>query len=62
MRRNMSRRRLPKAKQTPSVYEHLGDIYYKMNNRDAAIEQWNMALQLDHENSSLRAKITRGSL
>ena len=45
-----------------TVYEHLGDIYFKMNNRDAAIEQWNMALQLDHDNSSLRAKITRGSL
>ncbi|MGA9118162.1 MAG: tetratricopeptide repeat protein [Bacteroidota bacterium] len=47
---------------SPVVYEHLGDIYYRMNNRDAAIEQWNLALQLDHNNSALRAKITRGSL
>jgi tetratricopeptide (TPR) repeat protein len=47
---------------SPVVYEHLGDIYFKLNNRDAAIEQWNMALQLDHSNSALRAKITRGSL
>lgn len=53
---------IAKGEANAVVYEHLGDIYFKMNNRDAAIEQWNMALQLDHENSTLRDKITRGSL
>ncbi len=53
---------IAKGEANATVYEHLGDIYYKMNNRNAAIEQWNLALQLDHDNSSLRAKITRGSL
>lgn len=53
---------IAKGEANAVVYEHLGDIYFKMNNRDAAIEQWNMALQLDHDNSTLRAKITRGSL
>jgi tetratricopeptide (TPR) repeat protein len=44
------------------VYEHLGDIYYKLNQRDLAIEQWNLALKLDAGNAALRDKIARGSL
>jgi pentatricopeptide repeat protein len=44
------------------VYEHLGDIYFRMNQRDLAIEHWNMALKLDEQNSQLRDKIARGSL
>jgi tetratricopeptide (TPR) repeat protein len=44
------------------VYEHLGDIYYRMNQKDLAIEHWNMALKLDEQNAQLRDKIARGSL
>jgi len=44
------------------VYEHLGDIYYKLNQKDLALEQWNLALKLDAGNAALRDKITRGSL
>lgn len=44
------------------VYEHLGDIYFKMNQKDLALEQWNLALKLDAGNASLRDKIARGSL
>jgi len=44
------------------VYEHLGDIYYRMNQKDLAMEQWQMALKLDEANSALRDKIARGSL
>ncbi len=44
------------------VYEHLGDIYYKLNQKDLAIEQWNLALKLDTGNTALRDKIARGSL
>ncbi len=43
------------------VYEHLGDIYYKMNNKEGAIEQWKLALHLDSGNSALREKISRES-
>jgi tetratricopeptide (TPR) repeat protein len=44
------------------VYEHLGDIYYKLNQKDLALEQWNLALKLDAGNTALRDKIARGSL
>jgi predicted negative regulator of RcsB-dependent stress response len=44
------------------VYEHLGDIYFSMNQKDLAIEQWNLALKLDTGNTVLRDKIARGSL
>jgi Tfp pilus assembly protein PilF len=44
------------------VYEHLGDIYFKLDQKDLAIEQWNLALKLDANNTTLRDKIARGSL
>jgi len=44
------------------VYEHLGDIYFRLNQTDLAIEHWNMALKLDENNAALRDKIARGSL
>jgi tetratricopeptide (TPR) repeat protein len=44
------------------VYEHLGDIYYRLNQKDLALEQWNLALKLDAGNAALRDKIARGSL
>lgn len=44
------------------VYEHLGDIYFMLNQKDLAIEQWNLALRLDAGNAALRDKIARGSL
>lgn len=44
------------------VYEHLGDIYFKLNQKDLAIEQWTLALKLDAGNEMLRDKIARGSL
>jgi tetratricopeptide (TPR) repeat protein len=44
------------------VYEHLGDIYYKQNEVERAMEQWNIALKMDESNASLRGKISRGSL
>jgi tetratricopeptide (TPR) repeat protein len=47
---------------SPVVYEHLGDIYYRMNDRERALEQWNIALKLDENNASLREKIARGTL
>jgi len=44
------------------VHEHLGDIYFKLNDTDRALEHWNAALKLDENNSTLRDKITRRSL
>jgi tetratricopeptide (TPR) repeat protein len=56
------RRAIAKGDASAVVYEHLGDIYYKMNDKKGALEQWNIALQLDGNNSALRDKISRGSL
>jgi hypothetical protein len=33
-----------------------------MNDKKAALEQWNIALHLDSENRQLREKVLRGSL
>ena len=44
------------------VYEHMGDIYYMMNDKERAVEQWNIALKLDEGNTTLREKIVRGTL
>ena len=44
------------------VHEHMGDIYFKLNDTDRALEHWNAALKLDESNSLLRDKITRRSL
>ncbi|HMK38883.1 MAG TPA: tetratricopeptide repeat protein, partial [Bacteroidota bacterium] len=44
------------------VHEHMGDIYFKLNDTDRALEHWNAALKLDENNSTLRDKITRRSL
>ena len=44
------------------VHEHMGDIYFKLNDTDRALEHWNAALKLDENNTTLRDKITRRSL
>jgi len=56
------KRAIEKGEVSAVVYEHLGDIYYKMDNKKEALEQWNIALQLDEKNKELRDKILRGSL
>ncbi len=44
------------------VHEHLGDIYFKLNKKQEALEQWNAALKLDENNAGLKSKISRGTL
>ncbi len=53
---------LSKGEANAVVYEHLGDIYSKLNDRERALEQWNNALKLDENNTALRDKIARGTL
>jgi predicted negative regulator of RcsB-dependent stress response len=53
---------ISKGEVSAVVYEHLGDIYYRMNQKDLAMEHWQMALKLDEANAALRDKIARGSL
>ncbi|MEW6510819.1 MAG: tetratricopeptide repeat protein [Bacteroidota bacterium] len=44
------------------ILEHLGDVYFKLNETERAVEQWNAALKLDANNTGLREKIARRSL
>ena len=44
------------------VYEHLGDIYSKLNQLDKAKEYWAKALERDSKNAQLKEKLARGSL
>jgi tetratricopeptide (TPR) repeat protein len=56
------RKAVDKGEASAVVYEHLGDVEYKMNNKSQALEFWNKALQLDEKNTALREKVARGSL
>jgi tetratricopeptide (TPR) repeat protein len=51
-----------KGEASAVVFEHLGDIYFKLNDTDRAVEQWNAALKLDATNAELKGKISRKSL
>jgi len=53
---------IDKGEANAVVLEHMGDIYFRLNDTDRALEQWNAALKLDENNTTLRDKITRRSL
>lgn len=40
-----------------TVYEHLGDIYYKLNNTDRAVELWKLAKEKGTDNNDIDKKI-----
>ncbi|MBI4428087.1 MAG: tetratricopeptide repeat protein [Ignavibacteriales bacterium] len=50
------------GKASSVVHEHLGDVYYKLSEKDKALEMWQKALEMDGKNQSLKDKISRGSL
>ncbi|MEX1138093.1 MAG: tetratricopeptide repeat protein [Bacteroidota bacterium] len=44
------------------VHEHLGDVYFRLNETAKALELWQKALDIDPANTDLKAKVRRGSL
>jgi tetratricopeptide (TPR) repeat protein len=52
---------IEKGEATSVLHEHLGDVYFGMQDRERALEQWNIALRLDGTNAALREKIERGT-
>ncbi len=44
-----------------TVYEHMGDIQFKLGQKVKAEEFWKQSLQLNANNQSLKDKIARGS-
>jgi tetratricopeptide (TPR) repeat protein len=53
---------LAKGDPNAVVHEHLGDVYFMIDETDLALEQWKIALELDGNNEALREKIARGGL
>ena len=45
-----------------TIYDHLGNIYFKLNNKAKAIENWNIAKDMGDENPLLDKKISEGKL
>jgi tetratricopeptide (TPR) repeat protein len=45
-----------------TVYEHMGDIQYKLGAKNKAEQFWKQALEINSANQSLKDKIARGSL
>jgi tetratricopeptide (TPR) repeat protein len=45
-----------------TVYEHMGDIQFKMGEKKKAEQFWKQALEMNTGNQSLKDKIARGSL
>ena len=45
-----------------TVYEHMGDIQYKLGEKKKAEQFWKQALEMNSANQNLKDKIARGSL
>jgi Tfp pilus assembly protein PilF len=43
-----------------TLIDHLADVYYKMNNKEKAVELWKTALELDSTNTKIKSKIEQG--
>jgi Tfp pilus assembly protein PilF len=48
---------LAKGEADGTLYEHLGDVYYKLNNVDKAVENWKKAQGKETDNPELDKKI-----
>ena len=46
----------------PDELEHLGDVEFKLGNKDKAIETWQKAFNMDKSNLELKSKIDKGEL
>ena len=45
----------------PEVYEHLGDVLYKMGNAEGALSAWEAALELEPAREQVRGKVQRAT-
>jgi tetratricopeptide (TPR) repeat protein len=51
-----------KGTASATLLDHLGDVYFRLNERSRAMEYWKKALALEPENAMIRDKVQRGSL
>lgn len=55
-------RALSKGEASGEVLEHMGDVLYRLNRPDEALDYWRRALELTPESTSLKEKVSRGTL
>jgi len=53
---------IEKGTPNATLLDHLGDICFRLNDRNRAIENWKKALTLEPDNALIRDKVLRGSL
>ena len=46
----------------PVILEHLGDVEFKLGEKEAALQTWQKAYELDKTNSELKLKIEKGEI
>jgi tetratricopeptide (TPR) repeat protein len=51
-----------KVMKDPVIYDHLGDVYFKMNNVDEAIKYWQLSLELNPDQEHVGKKIDQAKL
>ena len=44
------------------VNEHLGDVYYRLNDSQKAVEYWKKAVELDSKRESAKERLKKGGL
>jgi tetratricopeptide (TPR) repeat protein len=51
---------LKNGEKSVAIYEHLGDVNYKLNKKQSALENWKKALEIEPENEKIKLKIEKG--
>jgi predicted negative regulator of RcsB-dependent stress response len=44
-------------KEDPLILEHLGDVYLKLDNREAAAEAWKKSLEFHEKQEGLKGRV-----
>jgi predicted negative regulator of RcsB-dependent stress response len=46
-------------KDDPVIFEHLGDVYLKLDNKDAALEAWEKSLEYHEKEDGLKERLEK---
>lgn len=51
---------LKQGEKSVTIFEHLGDINYKLNKKQSALRNWEKALEIEPDNERIKLKIEKG--
>lgn len=51
---------LKQGEKSATIYEHLGDINYKLNKKQSALDNWKKALEVEPNSEKIKLKIEKG--